>query len=106
MPCWDLYAKVKGKPLWRLLAEMSPEQIVAAIDFRYIDDALSPDEALELLRRQEPFKQERIAQIKAEGLPAYTTSVGWFGFDDEKGAPALPRGTGGRLDPLQAQGGR
>jgi L-fuconate dehydratase len=81
---WDLYAKVEGKPLWRLLADMSPEQIVAAIDFRYIDDALSPDEALELLRRQEPFKQERIAQIKAEGLPAYTTSVGWFGFDDDK----------------------
>jgi L-fuconate dehydratase len=81
---WDLYAKVEGKPLWRLLAELSPEQIVAAIDFRYIDDALSPDEALELLRRQEPYKQERIAQVKAEGLPAYTTSVGWFGFDDDK----------------------
>ncbi len=81
---WDLYAKQQKKPLWLLLCEMTPEQIVSCIDFRYIDDALSPAEALDLLRKNEPTKAARIAQLRAEGLPAYTTSVGWFGFSDDK----------------------
>ena len=81
---WDLYAKVEGKPLWLLLAEMSPEQVVAAIDFRYIDDALTPGEALSILQSRKAGQLERIAQLRKEGYPAYTTSVGWFGFSDEK----------------------
>ncbi len=81
---WDLYAKVEGKPLWRLLAEMEPEQIVSAIDFRYIDDALSRDEALEHLRASRVGMEERLQKLTSEGYQAYTTSAGWFGFSDEK----------------------
>ncbi len=81
---WDLWARVEGKPLWRLLADLTPEQIVSVIDFRYIDDALSPAEALAILQRNAPTRAERIAQLEQEGLPAYTTSVGWFGFSDDK----------------------
>ncbi len=81
---WDLYAKVEGKPLWKLLAEMTPEQIVACIDFRYIADALSPDEALTLLHRAKLGQAERLAHLEATGYPAYTTSAGWFGYSEEK----------------------
>ncbi len=81
---WDLYAKAEGKPLWRLLADFTPEQVVSAIDFRYIEDALTRDEALAMLRAREAGKQERIAFLVAQGYPAYTTSVGWFGFSEEK----------------------
>jgi len=81
---WDLYAKSEGKPVWRLLADMSPEQIVAAIDFRYISDALSREEALEILRRGKQGQAERLSQLQTSGYPAYTTSAGWFGFSDEK----------------------
>ncbi len=81
---WDLYAKVEGKPLWRLLAELSPDQIVSMVDFRYIDDAISKEEALAILSASQPTMLERLRLLKAEGYPAYTTSVGWFGFSDEK----------------------
>jgi L-fuconate dehydratase len=81
---WDLWAKVEGKPLWLLLAEMEPEQICSAIDFRYIDDALSPAEALEMLRASKVGLAERIAELRRDGYRAYTTSAGWFGFSDEK----------------------
>lgn len=81
---WDLYAKVEGKPVWRLLSEMSPEQIVSCIDFRYIRDALSPEEALGILRRAESGKARRLKELEQHGYPAYTTSAGWFGFSDEK----------------------
>ncbi|GAC1418341.1 MAG: L-fuconate dehydratase [Acidobacteriaceae bacterium] len=81
---WDLYAKAEGKPVWRLLAEMSPEQVVAAIDFRYISDALTPAEALEILRRGKHGQSARLVELQATGYPAYTTSAGWFGFDDDK----------------------
>jgi L-fuconate dehydratase len=81
---WDLYAKTEGKPVWRLLSDMTPEQIVAAIDFRYIADALSPDEALEILRKAKHGQAERIAFLEENGYPAYTTSVGWFGYSEEK----------------------
>jgi L-fuconate dehydratase len=81
---WDLYARSEGKPLWRLLAEMDTEQLLSAIEFRYIDDALTRDEARAILEAGRAGRQERIAQLEREGYPAYTTSVGWFGFSDEK----------------------
>ncbi|MFZ0661886.1 MAG: L-fuconate dehydratase [Acidobacteriaceae bacterium] len=81
---WDLYARVAGKPLWRLLADMDAEEIVRAIDFRYITDALTPDEAIALLRERHSGMDKRLAELKQTGYPAYTTSVGWFAFSDEK----------------------
>lgn len=81
---WDLYARVEGKPVWQLLADMTPEQIVSAIDFRYISDALSRDEALAILRAGKQGQAERLAVLARDGYPAYTTSVGWFGFSDDK----------------------
>ena len=81
---WDLYAKVERKPLWNLLADMTPEEIVRCIPFRYITDALTPDEALALLRRSEAAKPRREAEMLAGGYPAYTTSTGWLGYSDEK----------------------
>jgi L-fuconate dehydratase len=81
---WDLYAKSKGKPLWRLLAEMEPEQLVEIIDFHYIADALSPAEALAMLQRSHADWKQRLATLERDGYPAYTTSAGWFGFSDEK----------------------
>jgi len=81
---WDLYAKSQGKPLWKLLADMSPEQIVACVDFRYITDAITPEEAVELLRQNEAGKGEREREMREVGFPAYTTSAGWLGYSDEK----------------------
>ncbi|HEU4982829.1 MAG TPA: L-fuconate dehydratase [Acidobacteriaceae bacterium] len=81
---WDLYARVEGKPLWKLLADMDAEKIVRAIDFRYITDALTPEEALHILRERAPGMEQRLAQLQSSGYPAYTTSVGWFGFSDDK----------------------
>jgi len=81
---WDLYAKAEGKPVWRLLAEMAPEEIVSIVDFRYISDALTPEEALAILQNGKKGQAERLAALEVTGYPAYTTSVGWFGFSDEK----------------------
>jgi L-fuconate dehydratase len=81
---WDLFAKVERKPVWKLLADMTPRQIVACVDFRYITDALTPDEALELLERKARTKADREAELLRSGYPAYTTSVGWMGYSDEK----------------------
>jgi L-fuconate dehydratase len=81
---WDLYAKAEGKPVWKLLADMTPEQLVACVPFRYITDALTPEEALEILRRQEKMRAEREALISERGYPAYTTSAGWLGYTDDK----------------------
>ena len=81
---WDLYAKAEGKPLWKLLVDMTPEQIVSAIPFHYITDALTPDDALGILRRHEPTKAQREAEMRVQGYPAYTTSAGWLGYSDEK----------------------
>ena len=81
---WDLYARMEKKPLWKLLADMSPEQLVACIDFRYISDVLSPAEALAILQRQAPTRAEREARMQQAGFPAYTTSAGWLGYSDEK----------------------
>lgn len=80
---WDLYAKVERKPLWKLLVDMTPAQLVSTIDFRYITDALTPNEAIELLARQEKTKPEREATLLAQGCPAYTTSAGWLGYSDD-----------------------
>jgi L-fuconate dehydratase len=81
---WDLTAKRAGKPLWRLLAEMTPEELVAQVDFRWLSDALTPAEAAQLLRRAEPGREERIARLLERGYPAYTTTPGWLGYSDEK----------------------
>lgn len=81
---WDLYAKMEDKPLWKLLADMDPEQLVSCIDFTYITDALSPKEALAILRKQESTKQDRIKRLMNKGYPAYTTSAGWLGYSDDK----------------------
>ena len=81
---WDLYAKVERKPLWKLLVDMTPEQLVACIDFRYISDALTPDEALSILQRMAPGRPAREAEMRRSGYPAYTTSAGWLGYSDDK----------------------
>lgn len=81
---WDLYAKNEGKPLWKLLSDMSPEELVRCVDFRYITDAITPDEALEILRQNEGTKRDREAEMLSDGFPAYTTSAGWLGYPDEK----------------------
>lgn len=81
---WDLWAKREGKPLWKLLADLTPEQIVNAIDFSYITDVLTPEQALEILRRQKDGKATREAEMRRDGFPAYTTSTGWLGYPDEK----------------------
>ncbi|WP_433454627.1 L-fuconate dehydratase [Streptomyces sp. CA-142005] len=81
---WDLAAKRAGRPVWRFLAEMSPEELVAQVDFRWLSDALTPEEALDILRRAEPGREERIARLLERGYPAYTTTPGWLGYSDEK----------------------
>jgi L-fuconate dehydratase len=81
---WDLFAKREGKPLWKLLADMSPDEIVALVDFRYLSDALTPREALDLLGRLAPTRVDRETELARDGYPAYTTSVGWLGYPDEK----------------------
>jgi L-fuconate dehydratase len=81
---WDLWAKVEGKPLWKLLSDMTPEQLVSCIDFRYISDVLSPDDALDLLRRQFTGRALREAEMLRDGFPAYTTGAGWSGLSDEQ----------------------
>ena len=81
---WDLYAKAERKPLWKLLGDMTPRQIVSCIDFRYITDALTPEEALEILEGQAPTKAAREIELLKTGYPAYTTSVGWLGYSDEQ----------------------
>jgi L-fuconate dehydratase len=81
---WDLYAKVEGKPLWKLLSDMSPEQLVACIDFRYIEDALTPDEAVDILRLNVATRPAREMEMLRDGFPAYTTSAGWLGYSDHK----------------------
>jgi len=81
---WDLYAKAEGKPLWKLIADMTPEQIVGCIDFTYVTDAITPEEALAMLWELSGSRQERIDYLLKNGYPAYTTSAGWMGYSEEK----------------------
>jgi L-fuconate dehydratase len=81
---WDLWAKAEGKPLWRLVGEMSPEEIVRSIDFRYITDCITPEEALDFLTDAARGKEERLGHLLTHGYPCYTTSAGWLGYSDEK----------------------
>jgi L-fuconate dehydratase len=81
---WDLWGKAAGKPVWRLVADMSPEETVRCIDFRYIEDALSREEAVEILRKLAPTRAQRIADMERDGYPTYTTSAGWLGYPDDK----------------------
>jgi L-fuconate dehydratase len=80
---WDLYAKSERTPVWKLLADMTPQQLVSCIDFRHITDAITPDEAVELLERHASTKRNREAELLRIGYQAYTTSVGWMGYSDE-----------------------
>jgi L-fuconate dehydratase len=81
---WDLAAKLAGKPVWKLLADMTPRQLVDLVDWRYLRDALTPEAALELLERQLPGRAQREADVRERGYPAYTTSAGWLGYGDDK----------------------
>ena len=81
---WDLYAKAEAKPLWKLLADMSPEELVSCVDFTYITDAITPMEALQMLKEKEGSKRERVNDLFVNGYPAYTTSAGWLGYSDDK----------------------
>jgi L-fuconate dehydratase len=81
---WDLVAKRAGKPLWKLLVDLPPAALVDLVDFRYLTDALTRDEALAMVERCAPGRAEREADLRASGYPAYTTSVGWLGYDDDK----------------------
>ena len=81
---WDIKAKRAGKPLWRLLAEMEPEELVSTLDFRYLTDALRPEEATEILRQGQEGKEERIKYLLKNGYPGYSTAAGWLGYADEK----------------------
>jgi L-fuconate dehydratase len=81
---WDLYAKVEAKPLWQLIADMTSQEIVSCIDFTYITDVITSEEALSILEKNEDSKNERIRHLQKEGYPAYTTSAGWLGYSDDK----------------------
>lgn len=81
---WDLLAKRAGKPVWHYVADMSPEQLVSIVDFRYLTDAITPEEALAIFRQAVPGKAERMAKLRAEGYPCYTTSAGWLGYSSDK----------------------
>lgn len=81
---WDLAARAGGVPLWQLLAEMSPEQLVDAADLRYLSDALTREEAIAILAELAPTREQRIAELMSTGYPCYTTSAGWLGYSDEK----------------------
>jgi L-fuconate dehydratase len=81
---WDLWARAEGKPLWKLVADMSPEELVRCVDFRYLTDALTPGEAVALLERHADTRAEREQEMRRDGFPAYSTSVGWLGFSDDE----------------------
>lgn len=81
---WDMWARDEGKPLWRLLSDMSPEEFVNCLDLRYVSDALTKQEALDMVSKNQATKQERIEYLEQHGYPSYTTSAGWLGYSDEK----------------------
>ncbi len=81
---WDLWAKTEGKPVWKLLVDMAPEDLVRCLDFSYVTDALTPQEAIGLLRTKMPTRADREAEMQAQGYPGYTTAAGWLGYSEEK----------------------
>nr|WP_320143681.1 enolase C-terminal domain-like protein [uncultured Cohaesibacter sp.] len=81
---WDMWAKAEGKPVWKLLADMTPEELVRCVDFTYIEDAITPHEALAMLKRKEAGKAAREAEMQEKGFPAYSTAAGWLGYSEEK----------------------
>jgi L-fuconate dehydratase len=81
---WDLWAKSESKPVWKMLADMSPEDLVRCLDFRFVTDALTPEEALAILRRNFSGRAEREREMMSHGYPGYTTSAGWLGYTEEK----------------------
>ena len=82
---WDLWGRYEGKPVWQLVCDMTPEELVRLIDFRYIEDALTPKEALVILQKGQVGKEARIKDaLENKAVPAYTTSAGWLGYSDEK----------------------
>jgi L-fuconate dehydratase len=103
---WDLRAKRAGLPLWRLLADLPPEELVELVDFRYLTDALTPDEALDLLRGAREGREERTATLLREGYPAYTTSPGWLGYDDDKLARLSRQAVADGFDLIKLKVGR
>ncbi|MEJ7592295.1 MAG: enolase C-terminal domain-like protein [Planctomycetaceae bacterium] len=80
---WDLWARILSKPVWQVICDMSPAQFVASVDFRYLSDALTPNQAVELLDRHTATRAQRIEELKGIGYPSYTTSAGWLGYSDE-----------------------
>ena len=103
---WDLWARIEGKPVWRLVADMSPQEFVRCIDFRYITDCITPDEALALLEERAAGKAARIATLEAEGYPCYTTSAGWLGYDDDKLAWLCREAVNAGFDHIKMKVGR
>jgi L-fuconate dehydratase len=103
---WDLWAKVEEKPLWKLLVDLKPEELVACVDFSYISDALDEAEAIELLRSQAPGRSAREAELRASGYPAYTTSAGWLGYDDAKIEALATQAIGDGFSHLKMKVGR
>ena len=103
---WDLAAKRAGKPLWQLLAEMSPEELVELVDFRYLTDALTPERGAGHPARRRARQAERIAHLRERGYPAYTTSPGWLGYDDDKLRRLCKEAVAEGFTPDQAQGRR
>jgi L-fuconate dehydratase len=81
---WDLWAKIEAKPVWQLVADMTPAELVRCIDFRYLTDCITPEWALAFLTERAPGKAERTAKLHREGYPCYTTSAGWLGYSDDK----------------------
>jgi L-fuconate dehydratase len=103
---WDLWAKVEGKPLWKLLVDLSPEQLISCVDFSYITDALAEDEALDLLRGMARGRADREALLRRNGYPAYTTSAGWLGYDDAKVVDLVRQAVDGGFTHLKMKVGR
>ena len=79
---WDMWARSENVPVWRLLSEMGPEQFVDCLDFRYVEDVLTRDEALAIVRKNADTRDERLRHLERNGYPAYTTSAGWLGYSD------------------------
>ena len=103
---WDLWSKAAGKPLWKLVADMSPEELVRCIDFRYITDCITPQEALTLLQRRADNKAQRTEKLLAEGYPCYTTSAGWLGYPDDKLRRLCQKAVDAGFDYLKLKVGR